>query len=96
MEVKVLYRLTAVLADIGYYSVTALETELPCDSGDDGEDMRYKARVICSDLVCGCDMLLGNDEAMHGCLRCDVKEGVALVVLVDLLRGDISVDNGTE
>jgi hypothetical protein len=41
-------------------------------------------------------MMLRYNEAVHGRLRIDVTEGVAVLVLVDLVGGNISVYDSAE
>ena len=85
VEVKVLYRLTAVLTDIGDNSVAVLESKLLRNLRNNREDVCYHSGVIAVYIVCRGDMLLGHNESVHRCLGRNVEEGVAYIVLVNLL-----------
>ena len=85
MEVKVLNRLATVITDVRNDAVAVLESELLRNFGDSGEYCRNRAGICSIDFISRCDMRLRHNEAVHGSLGIDVKEGVAGVILVNLL-----------
>lgn len=91
-----LYGLATVITDIADDTVTVLESELGCNFRYCGKNRRNDRGVFCSYSIGGGDMLLRHDEAMHGRLRIYVKEGIAGVILVNLLGGNITVDYSTK
>ena len=84
VEVQVLYGLTAVLTYVADDSVSVREAELFGDLGDYGEDMSYGVGVFLGDLVCRCDVFLGNYKAVHGRLGSNIEECIAFLVLINL------------
>lgn len=91
-----LHALTAVLAYVGDDSVTVGEFERLCYLRDSGKDVCHLNRALLAYLVCRSYMMLRYNEAVHGRLRIDVTEGVAVLVLVDLVGGNISVYDSAE
>ena len=86
MKVQVLNALAAVRADIGHNAVAALvDTQLFAQLRNDRVDVAQQRGVI---LGQGCgrrNVLLRDDEKMHGGLRVDVVERQQLVVLKQLV-----------
>ena len=96
MEMQVLDGLAAVLADVGDHAIAVTERELGSDLGDHGEDVSDDVCILRRDRIGGSDMRLGNDQAMHGRLGCNVEKRVAKRILVYLVRGNLSLDDSTE
>ena len=86
MKVQVLNALAAVRADIGHNAVAALvDSQLFAQLRNDRVDVAQQRGVI---LGQGCgrrNVLLRDDEKMHGGLRVDVVERQQLVVLKQLV-----------
>ena len=87
---QVRHTLARLLADVGHHPV-ALQTQLLGDLGDDGEDVGHHGGVVLSDLGHRGDVHLGNHQKVGGGLGIDVVEGVADLVLIDLVGGDLSL-----
>ena len=96
MEMKMLYRLAAVLTDIAYNSVSVGKSQLCCDFRYSGKNCRDGRGVFRIYRVSRGNMLLRHDKTMHGSLWIYVEEGVAGVVLVHLFRGNVALDYSTE
>ena len=93
---KVLDRLTAVIAHVCYDSVTAGERELFCDFRYNRENVRDNLGVFRGYFVGGAYVKLRDYKAVNGRLRVYVGKGIAHLVLVHLFRRDISLDNRAE
>ena len=93
---NVLNRLTAVFADICDDSVAVCKSAFLCDSGDGLEDFCNNCGIGFVYLVCRLNVLLGNNDYVYGSLRCDVAEGKNLLVLINLVGGDVSLYDFTE
>ena len=81
---QVRHALTRLLADVGDHAV-ALDAHFFCHLGDDLKDMRDHGAVLGVDAGDGRDMRLGDHKEVRGSLRRDVVEGVAQLVLIDLV-----------
>ena len=86
------HALTRALAAVGDYAEAILEIEVLGKLGDNLIDMSDDRAVVRGDLIQFGDMLLGNDEDVCGSRGRDVLEGIAELVLIDLVRGDLSLD----
>ena len=95
MEVQVLDGLARLVAAVVDDTV-ALHAQLLADLHDDLEAVGHHGAVVRRNGVGAADVLLGHDQEMGGRLGVDVVEGVALLVLVDLIAGDLAVDDGSE
>ena len=95
MEVQVMHALAGLLADVGNNTV-ALQPQFLCQLGYDLKDMRHHGAVFGADLRHGADMLLGDHQKMGGRLRRNVIKGIAQVVLLHLVGGDLPRRNGAE
>ena len=95
MEMQVLDSLAGLIAAVVDDAV-ALCAQLTAQLGDDGEAVGHHSLVALVDLGGAADMLLGHHQEMHGSLRLDVVKGVAQLVLVQLLAGDLPVNDGAE
>ena len=95
MEVQVRHTLPRLLADVGDHAV-ALDAHFLCHLGDDLKDVRDHGAVLGVDAGDGRDMRLGDHKEVRGSLRRDVVEGVAQLVLIDLVRGDLPRRDGAE
>ena len=84
VEVKVLYRLASVLADIGDNSVSAGKSLCLCNLRDNGEYVSNDIRVFFTYCINRSNMIFGNDEYVRGRLGIYISESVALIVLVYL------------
>ena len=58
--------------------------------------LRHDRAVFTRDRVGGIDVRLRYDEHMAGSFRCDITEREYIAVLVDLVRGYLSLDNAAE
>ena len=95
MEVQVVDALPRLLPDVGYHPV-ALQPLLPAQSCDDLEDVGYYGAVAAIHLRHGGDVGLGDHQKMGGRLRGDVIKGIAQLVLIHLVGGDLPAGNGAE
>ena len=95
MEVQVRHALPRLLADVGDHAV-ALDAHFLCHLGDDLKDVRDHGAVLGVDAGDGRDMRLGDHKEVRGSLRRNVAEGVAQLVLIDLVRGDLPRRDGAE
>ena len=57
-----------------------------------GQNPAEHLRIVCRCRCQRCDVLLGNYQNMDRPSRVDIVEGNYLVVFLDLLRGDLSID----
>ena len=80
-----LYGLATVLTDIADDSVSAHKAEVLGDLRYDSKNMRDNVGVFACDLVYRADVCFRHNEAVYGCLRCYIEEGVALLVIVHLI-----------
>ena len=85
VEVKVLHRLASVFTYVADYSVSVIETERYCETGNNGKNVSDNVCIVLVYLVDRGDMCLGHYEEVNGSLRVNVEESIALVVLVYLL-----------
>ena len=85
-------RLIAAVVD----DAVALHAQLLADLHDDLKAVSHHGAVVRRNGVGAADMLLGYHQKMGGRLGVDVVEGVALLVLVDLVAGDLAIDDGAE
>lgn len=95
MEMQVLHGLAGLIAAVVDDAVI-LAAQVCTDLGDDLKAMRHDVGVAAIDLAGAADVLLGHHQEMGGRLRVDVIEGVAQLVLVDLIGGDLPGNNGAE
>ena len=95
MEVQVLDGLAGLVAAVVDDTV-ALTAQLMAQFGDDGEAVCHHGRVALVDLGRAADVCLGHYQKMYRCLRLDVIKGIAQVILVQLLAGDLAIDDGAE
>lgn len=96
MEMQMLYRLASVRAAVRDNAVSAGELFALCDLGDGFKDLRDDRAVLRSNFVNGRNMLLRHYEDMYRCLRIYVAESVDVFVLIDLRRGNLTLDYLTE
>ena len=82
--------LAAVLAAVVDDAVAVLEPQLLRNDRDLLKDMGDDIAVLCVDRVCAAVMLLRDEEHMHGRHRVEVVDRDDAVVLIDLVRGDLS------
>ena len=91
-----LYGLASVIAYIGDYSVTVFKLEKSSNFGNSLKYFCNSRRVVSAYTVARRNMSLGYNEAVNRCLRINIKEGVASLILIYLARGNIPLDNRTE
>ena len=96
VEMKMLYRLASVLADICNNAVTVSKSELSCYLGNYSENVSNGCGILLCKLVKRGNMCLGDNKAVYGCLRRDVEECKADLILVNLIRGNISAGNSAK
>ena len=85
---QVVDALARLLPDVGDHAV-AVQTQLLRHLGDDFENVGNHGAVVPGHLGHRTDVGLGDDQKVGGCLGIDVIEGVALLVLIDLVGGDL-------
>ncbi len=98
VEMHMHHGLTAVFATVIDHSETIIKA---FDLSDFIDRLSYSAQILSS--VFGCcyipdiiEMLLGNNKHMYGCRRIDVVEAQHLIVLINLCRRDLTLDDITE
>lgn len=65
-------------------------------AGNVSTDTHYLADnlfILCTDLSRATDMLFGNDQEVDWGLGVDVAEGKDVIILVKLVRGNITINN---
>jgi hypothetical protein len=92
VEVEVVYGLAAVFSCVDDYAIAVQEALLAGDFGCGCEQVAEQWAVCRSCFGQGCDVFAGHDEYVDRGLRVDIRKCVALLVGVDRLRGDGSVD----
>ena len=93
---QVLHRLASVFANVGDHAIAFAESQLLSNRGNHGKDVGNNVCIFLRNCIRRGNMAFGNDQAMHGCLGRNVQESVANLVLIYLLRGNISLHNRTE
>ena len=88
--------LAAVVATVIYYSVAVFKTERLCDLRDFGENICDYISIAFVKLVCTANVLLGNNQNMHGSLGLQIMKSNDFVVLICLIRRDRAVDYFTK
>ena len=96
MEMYVLYRLATVLAAVIDDAVTVCKSQICRDLGDRLKNLGYAYAVLCRYLIGAADVSFGYHKNVNGSLGVYILEGVNVFVLVDLGRGDVSVDYFTK
>ncbi len=96
VEMQVHDALTAVLTAVVDNAVAVLKSAQLCDLGNLLEDACNAGAVLLGDGVGTADMSLWDDEHVHGCFGCDILEGVDVIVLKDLVRGNLPCDYFTK
>ena len=92
VEMKMLNRLASVVTAICDNAVTPAEIFALGDLGNSFKDLCNERAVFRIDFICRCNMYLGHYKNMYGCLRVDIAESINIFVLVDLRRGDLTLD----
>ena len=95
MKMQMRHALSRLLADVGHDAVT-LNALLLGELGNDLEDVRDDSAVLFVHTRDRCDVCLRDHKKVHRRLRRDVVEGIAEVVLVDLVRRDVARDDLAE
>ena len=95
MKMQMRHALSRLLADVGHDAVT-LNALLLGELGNDLEDVRDDGAVLFVHARDRCDVRLRDHKKVHRRLRRDVVEGIAEVVLVDLVRRDVARDDLAE
>lgn len=95
VEVEVEHALSRLLPAVGDYAEVG-EAQLLGHFGDDLEAVGHHGGVLRGDLPAGLHVGLGDHQEVGGGLGVDVVEGVHLVVLIDLFRGDLPCDDLAE
>ena len=96
MEVKMLNRLTSILAYIGDNSISRLQLEDRCNFRNSLEYFSCIYAVFLANFISRADVSLWHNDTMYGSLRGDVHKCVAVFVLIYLGRGNISLDYTTK
>lgn len=96
MEVDVFYCLASILTSVDHRAIAFRKPLAARDLGCGPMQVPDQIAVLFPDLRDGGDVLSGNYEDVNRSLRVDIRKGVAMVVLVNGLRGDAPVDNLAE
>ena len=81
--------LSRLLPAVGHHAEVG-DALLLGDLADDLEAVGHHGRVFRGDGTAGLDVGLGDHQKVCGGLGIDVVEGIDLVILIDLLGGDLS------
>ena len=87
---QMLNGLAAVLAAVVDDSVAVVQAELGSHLGNRAEDMRDNITIVLGDFIGTADMLLGNEQHMHGSLRVQIVKRDDFVVLIHLFGRNAS------
>ena len=93
---QVLHGLTGVLAAVRHDTEAVGEAELLRELRNDGEDVTDERGLLLAQLCGRGDVGLRNNKEMLRCQRLDVIKRQALLVLIQLLRGDLACQNAAE
>ena len=96
MNVEVIDGLAAVGTGVDHRTVAFCESFGPGDFCGNGKEMANESAVLAAGLGNRRDVGAGNDEDVHRGLRMDVREDVTLVVLINGLRGNASVEDAAK
>jgi hypothetical protein len=88
--------LAAILASVDDGAIPAGEPLAARDFGSGPVQVPEELIVLFVSVCNGGDVLAGNDENVHGRLRLEIHEGVALIVLIHRFRRDAPVDDLAE
>ena len=88
MEMQVEHTLPGLLADVGH-DAEAFQSQLLGNLGDHLKAVRHNRTVARVHRGNRLNVLLGDHEKMRRRLWVDVIKGLALLVLIDLVRGDL-------
>jgi len=96
MEMQVLHGLAGILADIGDHAVAVVQTDFLGQLGDHGKDMAQQGTVLLRQGSGTLDVLFGHNKEMHLGLRVDIVKRHDLIVLIQLVRGDLALGDHTK
>ena len=88
MHVEVIDSLAAVWAGVDDETKTVVEMLLLCNFRCSTEQLAEEFGFAEGGVREGAEVLLGNDQNMHGGLRIDVREGEHVIVLKEARDGD--------
>ena len=91
MEMQVLHGLAGILADIGDHAVAVVQANFLGQLGDHGKDMAQQGTVLLSQGSGTLDVLFGHNKKVHLGLRVDIVKRHDLIVLIQLVRGDLAL-----
>ena len=96
VEMEMVDSLATMLSGIDHSPIPVLEAFRPSDFGCGPMQIPDQGIVLLACVGDGSNVLAGNDKDVNGGLRIDVGEGIALVILIDGLGGDASIDDPAE
>ena len=97
MQVNVVYRLAAILIAVHNHPIAVFRDTFAFSYFPGRkEQFSDEFAVLRLQVIHGCDMLLGNDQRMQGCLGIDVPEGQNVVRFVDDIGRDFPVNDFQE
>jgi len=96
VEMEMVDSLATMLPGIDHSPIPVLEAFRSSDFGCGPMQMPDQGIVLFACVGDGSNVLAGNDKDVNGGLRIDVGEGIALVILIDGLGGDASIDDSAK
>ena len=96
MKMQVHHALTTVYTAVVDNAEAILKALRLCDLCDRLKTFRNVYRVFAVDIQSAGDMLLRHDEDMDGSLGIDVAESKNIIVLIDLIAGDLPSEDCAE
>ena len=96
MKVQMLYTLAAVLAHVGHHTVAVVTAQFLAQAGNGGKHMSQQLAVLLGERGSRVHMLLGNHQKVNRRLGINVVERKDLVILEQLIRGDLALGDFAE
>jgi len=94
--VKVIHGLPPILSRVDHRAVSAGQPFLTRDLCRYQMEMAQQGTVFGGGMFNRSQVCARNNQHVNGRLRIDIREGVALLILVDGLRGNASIDDSAE
>ena len=96
MEVQMLYGLSGVRAAVGHHAIAIGESQRTGQAGNHRKNMPHQLFVRLIDLIRAGHVFLRDDQKMLRSQRRDILKRKALLILIELLCGNLSRDDLTE
>ena len=93
---KVIHGLPPILSRVDHRAVAIGQSLVTRDLRRDQMEMAQQGTVFDGGVFNRSQVRARNNQHVNGRLRIDIREGVALLILVDGLRGNASIDDSAE